>query len=182
MDTEVAAIKTKTDNLPAAPAAVGDIPTTAAIADAVLDELLSGHTIPGSVGTALAAASSAGDPWATILPGSYPSGSAGAIIGAVLAAIDAVPTAAEIDAVLTAAHGSGLWVGAGSTSSGGDTSGLSSEIFAAASGPSEVQNGDQKVKARSIAELIEADKHLAAKTAAADPGSIFRRITPPGAR
>ena len=182
IDTEVADIKAKTDNLPAAPAAVGDIPTVAAIADAVLDELLSGHTIPGSVGTALAAASSAGDPWFTLLPGSYPPGSAGAIIGAVLAAIDAVPTAAEIDAVLTAAHGSGSWVGAGSTSSGGDTSGLSSEILAAAGGPAEVQNGDQKVKARSIAELIEADKHLAAKTAAADPGSIFRRITPPGAR
>ena len=105
-----------------------------------------------------------------------------AIIGAVLAAIDAVPTTEEIDAVLTASHGSGSWVGAGSTSSGGDTSGLSSEIIAAAGGPSEVQNGDQKVKARSIAELIEADKHLAAKAAAADPGSIFRRITPPGAR
>lgn len=92
------------------------------------------------------------------------------------------PTAAEIDAVLTASHGSGSWVGAGTTSSGGDTTGLSSEIIAAAGGPSEVQNGDQKVKARSIAELIEADKHLAAKAAAADPGSIFRRITPPGAR
>lgn len=36
IDTEVAAIKAKTDNLPASPAAVGDIPTTAAIADKVL--------------------------------------------------------------------------------------------------------------------------------------------------
>lgn len=34
IDTEVAAIKAKTDNLPAAPAAVGDIPTAAAIAAA----------------------------------------------------------------------------------------------------------------------------------------------------
>jgi len=34
IDTEVAAIKAKTDNLPAAPAATGDIPTAAAIAAA----------------------------------------------------------------------------------------------------------------------------------------------------
>lgn len=37
VDTEVAAIKAKTDNLPAAPAAVGDIPTANANADALLD-------------------------------------------------------------------------------------------------------------------------------------------------
>ncbi len=37
IDTEVAAIKAKTDNLPAAPAAVGDIPTANANADALLD-------------------------------------------------------------------------------------------------------------------------------------------------
>lgn len=36
VDTEVAAIKAKTDNLPASPAAVGDIPTAVVIADAVL--------------------------------------------------------------------------------------------------------------------------------------------------
>jgi hypothetical protein len=37
VDTEVAAIKTKTDNLPAAPAAVGDIPTAAQNAAGLLD-------------------------------------------------------------------------------------------------------------------------------------------------
>lgn len=37
IDTEVAAIKAKTDNLPAAPAAVSDIPTANANADALLD-------------------------------------------------------------------------------------------------------------------------------------------------
>lgn len=37
LDTEVAAIKAKTDNLPAAPAAVGDVPTANANADALLD-------------------------------------------------------------------------------------------------------------------------------------------------
>jgi hypothetical protein len=36
LDTEVAAIKAKTDNLPAAPAAVGDIPTAVQNADALL--------------------------------------------------------------------------------------------------------------------------------------------------
>lgn len=36
LDTEIAAIKAKTDNLPAAPAATGDIPSAASIATAVL--------------------------------------------------------------------------------------------------------------------------------------------------
>lgn len=40
VDTEVAAIKAKTDNLPAVPAATGDIPSAASIADAVWDEPL----------------------------------------------------------------------------------------------------------------------------------------------
>lgn len=44
IDTEVAAIKAKTDLIPAAPAAVGDIPTAAAIADAVHDEVVEGTT------------------------------------------------------------------------------------------------------------------------------------------
>jgi hypothetical protein len=42
VDTEVALIKAKTDNLPAAPAAAGDIPTSAAVADAVHDEVIEG--------------------------------------------------------------------------------------------------------------------------------------------
>jgi hypothetical protein len=37
IDTEVAAIKAKTDNLPASPAAVSDIPTAAANAAALMD-------------------------------------------------------------------------------------------------------------------------------------------------
>lgn len=56
-------------------------PTVAAIADAVWDELLSGHVGVGSAGAALTAAGSAGDPWATALPGSYSAGQAGKIIG-----------------------------------------------------------------------------------------------------
>lgn len=41
VDTEVAAIKAKTDNLPAAPAAVGDIPTATQNADAMLNRDMS---------------------------------------------------------------------------------------------------------------------------------------------
>lgn len=81
VDTEVAAIKAKTDNLPASPAAVSDIPTAGAIADAVWDEALSGHLTAGSTGSSLNAAGSAGDPWATTLPGAYGAGTAGNIIG-----------------------------------------------------------------------------------------------------
>lgn len=50
LDTEVAAIKAKTDNLPAAPAAAGDIPSAATVADAVWDEARSGHVAAGSFG------------------------------------------------------------------------------------------------------------------------------------
>jgi hypothetical protein len=39
----------------------------------------------GTMGSKLNAASSAGDPWSTALPGSYPAGSAGAIMGSYLA-------------------------------------------------------------------------------------------------
>lgn len=42
VDTEVAAIKAKTDNLPASPAATGDIPSAGTIADAVHDEVVEG--------------------------------------------------------------------------------------------------------------------------------------------
>jgi hypothetical protein len=56
-------------------------PTAAAVADAVWDEVLSGHLTGGSTGNALNAAGSAGDPWSTSLPGAYSAGSAGHIIG-----------------------------------------------------------------------------------------------------
>ncbi len=84
LDTEVAAIKAKTDNLPASPAATGDIPSAAAIADAVWDEALAGHAGSGSTGEALAAAGAAGDPWITALPGAYSAGQAGYIVGTAL--------------------------------------------------------------------------------------------------
>lgn len=81
VDTEVAAIKAKTDNLPASPAATGDIPSAASIADAVWDEAVADHNGAGSTGAALAAAGGSGDPWSTALPGAYSSGTAGYIIG-----------------------------------------------------------------------------------------------------
>lgn len=84
VDTEVAAIKAKTDNLPASPAATGDIPAASAIADAVWDEAISGHSAGGSTGEALSAAGGAGNPWITALPGSYTSGQAGYILGTFL--------------------------------------------------------------------------------------------------
>jgi hypothetical protein len=84
IDTEVAAIKAKTDNLPASPAATGDIPSAAEIADAVWDEAIAGHAGAGSTGEALAAAGAAGDPWITALPGAYSAGQAGYIVGTFL--------------------------------------------------------------------------------------------------
>lgn len=50
VDTEVAAIKLKTDNLPANPAATGDIPTAGANADAVWDEAIADHAGVGTFG------------------------------------------------------------------------------------------------------------------------------------
>ena len=55
--------------------------TEAGIADAVWDELLSGHAVSGSTGESLSAAGTAGDPWLTALPGAYGAGTAGKIIG-----------------------------------------------------------------------------------------------------
>lgn len=51
------------------------------IEDAVWDADLSSHLTAGSTGFALNAASSAGDPWATALPGGYAPGEAGYIVG-----------------------------------------------------------------------------------------------------
>ena len=52
-----------------------------AIADQVWDEAIAGHAGAGSTGAALSAAGSAGDPWATALPGAYGAGTAGKIVG-----------------------------------------------------------------------------------------------------
>lgn len=57
------------------------------VEDAVWDATLSGHLTAGSTGAALNAAGSAGDPWATTLPGAYGAGTAGHIIGTSLPGI-----------------------------------------------------------------------------------------------
>lgn len=89
----------------------GSAPTAADIADAVWEELLTDHSgTTGSTAEALGAAGSAGDPWATALPGAYGSGSAGKIIGdninatissrASQTSVDDVPTNAELATAL----------------------------------------------------------------------------------
>jgi hypothetical protein len=56
-------------------------PSAATVAAAAWDLTTSGHTTAGTFGAAMNAAGSAGDPWATSLPGSYGSGTAGKIVG-----------------------------------------------------------------------------------------------------
>ncbi len=51
------------------------------IADGVWDEATAGHSTAGTTGKALTDAGSAGDPWATALPGAYGAGTAGQIVG-----------------------------------------------------------------------------------------------------
>lgn len=100
LDLLIDAIKAKTDNLPAAPAATGDIPTAAAVADAVWDEALAGHTTAGSAGKALSDAGTAGDPWSTAVPGAYGAGTAGFVVGTYLdAAASTLATAAALATV-----------------------------------------------------------------------------------
>ncbi len=53
----------------------------AEIAAGVWDLATSGHTTSGTFGAAMNAAGSAGDPWATSLPGAYGAGAAGYILG-----------------------------------------------------------------------------------------------------
>lgn len=109
LDTEVAAIKAKTDQLTFSTAnrvdsqvfgmeantvtaaaiaadAIGSSELAASavaeIADQVWEEAIADHSgTVGSTAEALGAAGAAGDPWATALPGAYGAGSAGKIIG-----------------------------------------------------------------------------------------------------
>ena len=70
-------------------------PTAAAIADQVWEEAIADHSgTSGSTAEALAAASSAGDPWSTALPGAYGGGTAGFILGTNLDAVISARTLA----------------------------------------------------------------------------------------
>jgi len=73
-NADILLIKAKTDNLPASPAAVSDIPTTAIVADAVWDEAIAGHLGAGSTGAALNGAGAAGNPWISVLEGTLNAG------------------------------------------------------------------------------------------------------------
>lgn len=55
--------------------------TAVELENAVLDAVLADHLDSGSVGAGINAASSAGDPWATAIPGAYGAGTAGKIVG-----------------------------------------------------------------------------------------------------
>ena len=57
------------------------LPTAAENADAIWDELLSGHAVAGSAGHYLTDAGAAADPLMNTVPGSYTSGSAGYALG-----------------------------------------------------------------------------------------------------
>jgi hypothetical protein len=56
----------------------------AAVSDSVWDEAQADHTTAGSTGKSLSDAGSAGDPWATDVPGDYEEGTAGHRIGVLL--------------------------------------------------------------------------------------------------
>jgi len=68
------------------------------VANAVWDEPTANHQTAGTTGKALTDAQSAGDPWATALPGNYAAGTAGSILAsrASQASVDALPTATDV--------------------------------------------------------------------------------------
>lgn len=60
---------------------IGAQPSAFDIAQAIWGALASQYNAPGTMGAKLNGAASAGDPWSTELPGSYPVGSAGNLLG-----------------------------------------------------------------------------------------------------
>jgi hypothetical protein len=76
----IASIKSKTDTLPTNPASVSDIPTAAQNAAATRD-VSNATPATGSLGADVKAGALVSDPWASNLPGGYPTGTAGNILG-----------------------------------------------------------------------------------------------------
>lgn len=76
------------------------------VADQVWNEATADHQAAGSAGKALTDAQAAGDPWASALPGAYGAGTAGSIIGTLIASMwsnvtrTLTQTAAQVQAVL----------------------------------------------------------------------------------
>jgi hypothetical protein len=85
--------------------------TTANVGQAVWAAVAASNNASGTMGEKLNAASSAGDPWGTSLPGSYPAGSAGAILGRYLAdvwrrlGLGATQTTTKVGSVTTITDG-----------------------------------------------------------------------------
>jgi hypothetical protein len=116
VDTEVAAIKVTTDKLDTALELDGAVYryTTNSLEQAptgtggggatvaqIWDEPIAGHLIAGSTGAKLNSAGSAGDPWATAIPGAYSAGTAGNILGnRVDAAVSTRATPAQVQTEL----------------------------------------------------------------------------------
>ena len=84
-----AATLTADGNIAASITNEGEAITPTSVAAAVWNALTAAYNAAGSMGAAMAAAGSAGDPWITNLPGAYGSGQAGNIIGNLLAAVNA---------------------------------------------------------------------------------------------
>ena len=91
------------DSLQAISESGGGGPTAAQISDAVWQETLADHSGgAGSTAEALSNASSAGDPWATALPGAYGAGTAGKIVGDnINAPLDTIDTVVDAIKVVT---------------------------------------------------------------------------------
>ena len=60
---------------------VGAVPSAFDITQSVLNAVASQYNYPGTIGNKINSSASAGDPWGTPLPGTYPPGSAGALLG-----------------------------------------------------------------------------------------------------
>jgi hypothetical protein len=77
----IASIKAKTDNLPADPAGVSNIPTPSVVAAAVRD-VSNATPVAGSLGADVKSGIAViTDPWLVNVPGSYPAGTAGSLLG-----------------------------------------------------------------------------------------------------
>jgi len=70
--------------------------SAAALANAVWQALASNYLEPGTMGAALSAAGSAGDPWTTNIPGSYVAGQAGYILGNLVLTEDDLAKIADV--------------------------------------------------------------------------------------
>lgn len=150
-----------------APVSGATAPTAAAVADAVWDEVLSGHLTAGSTGYALNAAGSAGDPWATALPGAYGAGTAGKIIGdninatvssrASQTSVDTVDTVVDsilVDTAVIGVAGAGLTALATQTSVNAIDDLLDTEMPALTAAVASVQSDTNDIQTRLPAALV----------------------------